>query len=106
MKKLLISIICCFIIIGSASAISEEKKSEITAKRQVYTTQRRVLSNQLDNAKAEYINIAEDETLDAATKTQKLNEIENKILQINQEKARLKTKYTKDKKAIKKRRGK
>ena len=101
MKKFLTIILLSIFTCGCAFAITDEQKSQITANRQVYHTKRKILSKQLDKVRAEYMNISEDTTLDNDEKMRKCSELEVEILRINQEKVKLKSKYNKDKKAIK-----
>ena len=100
MKKYLL-ILSVLLVANSVYAISDEAKSRITAKRQVYSAQKNALNNQLDKAKSEYTKLSEDTTLNLTVKQHRLNELENQILQINLEKSRLKTQYENDKKYIK-----
>ena len=100
MKKYLL-ILSVLLVANSVYAISDEAKSRITAKRQVYSAQKNALNNQLDKAKSEYTKLSEDTTLNLTVKQHRLNELENQILQIKLEKSRLKTQYENDKKYIK-----
>ncbi|MBO6087856.1 hypothetical protein J6P92_05880 [bacterium] len=102
MKKYLL-ILSILLIANSVYAISDEAKSRITAKRQVYSAQKSALNSQLDKIQAEYTSIAEDATINSYQKQYRLRELESQILQINLEKNRLKTQYEQDKKDIKKR---
>ncbi len=100
MKKYLL-ILSVLLVANSVYAISDEAKSRITARRQVYSAQKRALNSQLDKLQADYTNIAEDTMMNATQKQYRLKELESQILQINLDKSRLKTQYENDKKYIK-----
>lgn len=100
MRKYLI-IALCLLISGCAFAITDKQKSDIKANRQIYHTKRKMLSKQLDNARAEYMTVTADETVSPEDKQQRINELEAQIYKINEEKIKLKRLYERDKKAIK-----
>ena len=101
MKKIVLVLACCLAVNTAAFALTDVQKTKIAAKRQVYSTQRRAVNNQLETARADYIKVSESTTMSAAAKEKKLKELENKIVRLNQEKERLRKQYQSDKKAIK-----
>ena len=101
MKKIVLILLCILTVNSATFALTDVQKTKIAAKRQVYSTQRKAVNNQLETARADYIKVSENTTMSAAAKDKKLKELENKILRLNQEKERLRKQYQSDKKAIK-----
>lgn len=87
--------------IQNSSLFNEDKRTKVTANRQVYSIKREVTNNKLKELKAEYAKIYADENMDTQIKEQKLKELEQEILKVNFKKNELKQQYNKDKKAIK-----
>ena len=101
MRKVLLLVIMLFAFNSMSLAISDTKKADIKANRQIYHTKRKLLSTQLDRARAEYMSVLDDKTIDEDIKKVKIKELETEIYKINQEKILLKRKYAIDKKRIK-----
>ena len=100
MKKIII-ILICLLFVNPVLANKCDPKTQITADRQIYSIKRRALSEQLEVTRAEYSNLLLNNTNNNID-SQKITELENRILEINKQKAQLKETYEKNKKQIKK----
>ena len=99
MKKLCLTVLALAITASCVFALTQEE--ELTKLRNAKNAQDAVINTQIKTYKSEIERITLDEKIPAAKKDAMLNEYASKVQALSDKKSAIRSKYQKDKKAIK-----